>query len=64
MVTSAKFHICHIVKIRVIPLRNILEFQEKLLLCIVNNYSQHIFPKNEKKLTHISPCRNGIARLQ
>jgi hypothetical protein len=43
MFTSPKFHICHFVKIRGIPLRNILEFQKKLLLCMVNNYSHHIF---------------------
>ena len=43
-----QFHIYHIVKIPCIPLKNILEFRKKLLLCIVNNSSHPIFHEMKK----------------
>ena len=59
--TGSDFHIVenldvyyHIVKNQLFPLKNIPEFQKKLLLCTVNNSSQPIFRKM-KKNSPISP---------
>jgi len=38
----------HIVKVPPFPLKNIPEFQKKLLLCIVNNSSHPIFHEMKK----------------
>ncbi len=48
MLTRPQLHLYHIVKNHLFPLKNMSEFQKKLLLCMVNNYSHHIFHEMKK----------------